>query len=131
MKRDAVIDRGVQVVRLIVSHSDIAWTPQRREHRLHEAAIDVAGECNLPWPDLSGETWRHGVDGDHDGIAVVPDDRLHRRMIRLKPLFDARPPRRWAQVQVALDRSAVAHLRDKIVCVELAITVDDQPGGAA
>src|ERR1039457_5590044 len=62
MKRDAVIHGWIQIVRLIIPHRDVAWTPQSFQHGLHQAAVVMTGQRDLPRPGVSGETCRHGVN---------------------------------------------------------------------
>jgi hypothetical protein len=75
------------------------------------------------------------MNGHHDRVDATPlafeQDRLHRIVIRMEPLFDACRPGGCTQAQVTWNHRAIACLRYQIRRREVAIAVDDQARCAA
>jgi hypothetical protein len=57
--KDAVVDGRFHRIRLIVSHLDIIRPAQEIDDQLHQAAVLVTGERNLPGPVAPGKIVGH------------------------------------------------------------------------
>lgn len=124
VKRDGVIDRWIQIVRLIIADCDIALTPQIIEHRLREGSVSMAGDCDLPGADVPGKARRHGMDGE--GELALLDDGLDRCVVRFEPLVDTRLPVYRGQIAISWNERAVADFWNQVRGVQLAIAIDHQ-----
>jgi hypothetical protein len=66
MKRNAIVHLRIQIVGLIVPHNHVAGPPQGGEHGIGKAAIEMAGESDLPWSRFACKRSRHGMNGNRD-----------------------------------------------------------------
>lgn len=135
MEWNAVVCFRIHIVRLIVAHNDVARSAQSGKHRLGKAAVDMAGNRNMPGSWFTGKHSRHGMNGNHDRLQApclaIQQNRLNRVVIGMKPACDADPSVCLAEVQVARDHCAVAYLRDEVRKIELAVAVDHKARGIA
>ena len=133
MEWDAVVHLRIQIVWLIISHNHVAGLTQRSEHRVGKAAVEMAGESDLPGPWFAGKRCRHGVNGNRDGLhascLAFQQDRFDRIVIGMEPAFDAGRFGCLAQMQIARDHRPIAYFRYKIRSVEMAVAVDHKARG--
>ena len=135
MEWNAVICFRIHIVRLIIAHKDVARSAQSGKHRLSKAAVDMAGDRNMPWPWYTGKHSRHRMNGNHNRLdspcLAILQDRLNRIVIWMKPACDTDFSVSLAEMQVARDHCAVAYLRDEVRKIELAVAVDHKARGIA
>ena len=130
MEWNAVVQFRIQIIWLIVPHSYVARPAQGSQHCVGKAAVEMAGEGNLPGSWLAGERRRHGMNRNRDGWRAsrlaFQQDRFDRIVIGVEPAFDAGRSGCLVEMQVAGDHRPVAYLRYEVRSVEMAVAVDHQ-----
>src|ERR1035438_2664141 len=68
VERNAVVHLRIQIVWLIVPHHDVAGQAQGGKHRVGKAAVEMAGESDLPGSRFARKRSRHGMNGNRDRL---------------------------------------------------------------
>jgi hypothetical protein len=135
MEGDAVVDGRLHRIRLIVSHLDVVYIirPAQDIHNwLHQAAILMTRECDLPGPVAPRKIVSHGMNRERDGRrstrSALIKNGFDRRVVRLEPAFNALRSGGRREVQVAGNHGAVAAFGNEIRRIQVTIAIDHQPG---
>ena len=131
----AVVDLRIQIIRLIVPNSHIAWLAQGCKHGVGKPPVQMAGESDLPGSRFVRERRRHGVNRNRDrwhaSRFALQKNGFDGVVIGREPALDAGRPGCLAEMQVAGNRGPIAYFRNQVRGIQMAVAIDYQARCAA